>query len=189
MDEEIRLSGADHPHVQIPRLGELDAVWARRIVLAVVASLVVGLLGGIAAALLLGEGGMLSPARWGLVVGGAALLVSGIILSLTRVDDAPRNDLMDARARASKGLRTSVRRGAVPRDPGRREMQDYMAVEMVQYAWPILLTVPGMALVVWALFVPVPAVLVALLLVLVWAVVRVNGTVVGRRYYKLRGLL
>jgi hypothetical protein len=30
---------------------------------------------------------------------------------------------------------------------------------------------------------------VALLLVLVWAVVRVNGTVVGRRYYKLRGLL
>ena len=34
MDEEIRLSGADHPHVQIPRLGELDAVWARRIVLA-----------------------------------------------------------------------------------------------------------------------------------------------------------
>ena len=34
MDEEIRLSGADHPHVQIPRLGELDAIWARRIVLA-----------------------------------------------------------------------------------------------------------------------------------------------------------
>ena len=46
-----------------------------------------------------------------------------------------------------------------------------------------------MALVVWALFVPVPAVLVALLLVLVWAAVRVNGTVVGRRYYQLRGLL
>ena len=189
MDEEIRLSGADHPHVQIPRLGELDAVWARRIVLAVVASLVVGLLGGIAAALLLGERGLLSPVQWGLVVGGAALLVSGIILSLTRADDAPRNDLMDARARASTGLRTSVRRGAVPRDPVLREMQDYMAVEMVQYAWPILLTVPGMALVVWALFVPVPAVLVALLLVLVWAAVRVNGTVVGRRYYQLRGLL
>ena len=189
MDEEIRLSGADHPHVQIPRLGELDAIWARRIVLALVASLVVGLLGGIAAALLLGGRGLLSPAQWGLVVGGAALLLSGIILSLTRADDAPRNDLMDARARASKGLRTSVRRGAVPRDPVLREMQDYMAVEMVQYAWPILLTVPGMALVVWALFVPVPAVLVALLLVLVWAVVRVNGTVVGRRYYQLRGLL
>ena len=145
MDEEIRLSGADHPHVQIPRLGELDAVWARRIVLAVVASLVVGLLGGIAAALLLGERGLLSPVQWGLVVGGAALLVSGIILSLTRADDAPRNDLMDARARASKGLRTSVRRTAVPQDPALREMQDYMAVEMVQYAWPILLTVPGMA--------------------------------------------
>ncbi|GAA1772242.1 hypothetical protein [Kocuria aegyptia] len=189
MDEEIRLSGADHPHVPIPRLGELDAIWARRIVLAVVASLVVGLLGGIAAALLLGGGGRLGPAQWGLMIGGAALLLSGIILSLTRADDAPRNDLMDARARASKGLRTSVRRGAVPQDPVLREMQDYMAVEMVQYAWPILLAVPGMALVVWAIFVPVPAVLVALLLVLVWAAIRVNGTVVGRRYYKLRGLL
>ena len=78
MDEEIRLSGADHPHVQIPRLGELDAVWARRIVLAVVASLVVGLLGGIAAGLLLGERGLLSPVQWGLVVGGAALLLKGL---------------------------------------------------------------------------------------------------------------
>lgn len=189
MDEEIRLSGAEHPHVQIPRLGELDAVWVRRVVLAAVLSLVVGLLGGIAAALLLGEDGRLGPAQWGLLAGGAALLVSGIVLSLTRADDAPRNDLMEARARAAKGLRTSVRRAAIPQDPVLREMQDYMAVEMVQYAWPILLAVPGMALVVWAIFVPVPIVVLALLLVLVWAVVRVNGTVVGRRYYRLRGLL
>ncbi|MEX5301682.1 hypothetical protein [Kocuria sabuli] len=189
MDEEIRLSGAEHPHVQIPRLGELDAVWVRRVVLAAVLSLVVGLLGGIAAALLLGDDGRLGPAQWGLVAGGAALLVSGIVLSLTRADDAPRNDLMEARARAAKGLRMSVRRAAIPQDPVLREMQDYMAVEMVQYAWPILLAVPGMALVVWAIFVPVPIVVLALLLVLVWAVVRVNGTVVGRRYYRLRGLL
>lgn len=189
MDEEIRLSGAEHPHVQIPRLGELDAVWVRRVVLAAVLSLVVGLLGGIAAALLLGDDGRLGPAQWGLVAGGAALLVSGLVLSLTRADDAPRNDLMEARARAAKGLRMSVRRAAIPQDPVLREMQDYMAVEMVQYAWPILLAVPGMALVVWAIFVPVPIVVLALLLVLVWAVVRVNGTVVGRRYYRLRGLL
>lgn len=188
MDEEIRLSGAEHPHVQIPRLGELDAIWIRRIVLAAVLSLVLGLLAGIGAALLLGEEELLSPAGWGLTAGGAALLLSGIVLSLTRADDAPRNDLMDARARASKGLRTSVRRGSVPRDPALREMQDYMAVEMVQYAWPILLAVPGMVLVIGAFFVPLPAVVVALLLVLAWAVVRVNGTVVGRRYYRLRGL-
>jgi hypothetical protein len=81
-----------------------------------------------------------------------------------------------------------VRRGAIPQDPALREMQDYMAVEMVQYAWPILLTVPGMALVVAAFFVPVPAVVVALLFVVVWAAVRINGSVVGRRYYRLRGL-
>ncbi|MUN61997.1 hypothetical protein GMA12_02360 [Kocuria sediminis] len=189
MDEEIRLSGADHPHVQIPRLGELDAIWVRRIVLAALFSLVVGLLAGIAAALLLGADGTLGPAQWGLMAGGAALLLSGIVLSLTRADDAPRNDLMDARARASRGLRMSVRREAIPQDPVLREMQDYMAVEMVQYAWPIALAVPGMALVVWAIFVPAPVVVVALLLVLVWAVIRVNGTVVGRRYYGLRGLL
>lgn len=188
MNEEIRLSGADHPHVQIPRLGELDAVWVRRTVLAAVLSLVAGLLAGIVAALFLGPQGLLTPARWGLLAGGAALLLSGIVLSLTRVDSAPRNDLMDARARASKGLRTSVRRGAIPRDPALREMQDYMAVEMVQYAWPILLAVPGMSLVVWVIFVPLPAVVVALLLVLVWAVIRVNGTVVARRYYTLRDL-
>ena len=188
MDEEIRLSGADHPHVQIPRLGELDSIWARRIVLAAVLSLVAGLVAGIVAALVLGEGGLLSPAQWGLTVGGAALLLAGLVLSLTRADDAPRNDLMDARSRASKGLRTSVRRDAIPQDPALREMQDYMAVEMVQYAWPILLTVPGMALVVAAFFVPVPAVVVALLFVLVWAAVRINGSVVGRRYYRLRGL-
>ena len=30
---------------------------------------------------------------------------------------------------------------------------------------------------------------VTTLVVLVWAAVRVNGTVVGRRYYQLRGLL
>jgi len=143
---------------------------------------------GTVAALALGEGGRLSPARGGLVVGGAVLLLAGIVVSLTRADDAPRNDLMDARARASKGLRDSVRRGAVPQDPVLREMQDYMAVEMVQYAWPILLTVPGMALVVAALFVLTPAVVVALLFVAGWAVVRVNGTVVARRYYRLRGL-
>lgn len=188
MDDEIRLGGADHPHVEIPRLGVLDAIWARRIVLAAVLSLVLGLLGGIVAAWLVDEGGILSPAQWGLTAGGAALLLCGIVLSLTRADDAPRNDLMDARSRASKGLRASVRRGAVPQDPALREMQDYMAVEMVQYAWPILLAVPGMALVVWAIFVPVPAVVVSLLLVGVWAVIRVNGTVVGRRYYRLRGL-
>ena len=189
MDDEIRLSGAEHPHVQIPRLGELDAIWARRIVLAALISLVVGLVGGTAAALFLDADGRLGPAGWGLVAGGAALLLSGLALSLTRADDAPRNDLMDARARAGKGLRRSVRRGAVPQDPALREMQDYMAVERVQYAWPILLAVPGMALVVWAVFVPAPVVVVALLFVLVWAVVRVNGTVVGRRYYRLRGLL
>ncbi|MFI7480861.1 hypothetical protein ACH9EU_00430 [Kocuria sp. M1R5S2] len=188
MDEEIRLSGADHPHVPIPRLGELDAIWIRRTVLTAVAGLVVGLLAGIAAALLLDEGGRLSPAEWGLTAGGAALLLGGVVLSLTRADDAPRNDLMDARARAAKGLRMSVRRATVPQDPALREMQDYMAVEMVQYVWPILLSVPGMVLVVWAIFVPFPAVVVALVLVAVWAVVRVNGTVVGRRYYRLRGL-
>ena len=189
MDEEIRLGGAEHPHVQIPRLGELDAIWARRVVVAAVLSLVLGLVVGIAAVWLLGEDGPLSPAQWGTAAGGAALVVSGLVLSLTRADDAPRNDLMDARARAAKGLRTSVRRGAVPQDPALREMQDYMAVEMVQYAWPILLAVPGMVLVVGALFVPVPVVVVTLLLVVVWAVVRVNGTVVGRRYYRLRDLL
>ena len=111
-----------------------------------------------------------------------------MVLSLTRADRAPRNDLMDARSRAAKGLRTSVRRAAVPQDPVLREMQDYMAVEMVQYAWPIVLAVPGMALVLWGIFVPLPSVVVVLALVVVWAAVRVNGTVVGRRYYRLRGL-
>jgi hypothetical protein len=188
MDDEIRLSGADHPHVQIPRLRELDAIWVRRVVVAAVLSLVLGLLGGIAAALLVDSTGSMSPARWGTTVGGAALLVSGIVLSLTRADDAPRNDLMDARSRAAKGLRSSVRRGTVPEDPALREMQDYMAVEMVQYAWPILLAVPGMILVVSAIFVPALAVVAALALVALWAVIRINGTVVGRRYYRLRGL-
>jgi len=49
--------------------------------------------------------------------------------------------------------------------------------------------VPGMALMVWVIFVPAPVVVATLLFVAVWAVVRVNGTVVGRRYYRLRDLL
>lgn len=189
MEKNIRLGGADHRHVQIPRLGELDAIWARRIVLAGLLCLVIGLAGGIAAAFLVGEGGALSPAHWGLTVGGAGLLLAGVVLSLTRADDAPRNDQMDPRHRAAKGLRASVRRGEIPQDAVAREMQDYMAVEMVQYAWPIVLAVPGMALVVAVFFVPAPLVVVALVFVLVWAVIRINGTVVGRRYYKLRDLL
>ncbi|PLC12025.1 hypothetical protein AUQ48_07015 [Kocuria flava] len=189
MDEQIRLSGADHPHVPIPRLRELDAIWTKRVVVAAVLSLVVGLVAGIAAAWLVGEDAAgLGPAQWGLTAAGAGLVVSGVVLSLTRADRAPRNDLMDARSRAARGLRTSVRRAAVPQDPVLREMQDYMAVEMVQYAWPIVLAVPGMALVLWGIFVPLPSVVVVLALVVVWAAVRVNGTVVGRRYYRLRGL-
>lgn len=63
-----------------------------------------------------------------------------------------------------------------------------MAVEMVQYIWPILLAVPGMVLVLWVVFVPAPVVILALLLVAVWTAERLNGTMTGRRYHRLRGL-
>ena len=186
--EEARLGGADRPHGQIPALRELDAAWTRRVVVAAVVCLVAGLVAGVVAALVLPEDTLFSPAQWGLLVAGTALLVSGIIVSLKRIDDAPRNEQMDPRHRAAKGLRASVRAGQVPEDPAARRMQDYMAVEMVQYMWPILLAVPGMVLVLWVIFVPAPVVILALILVAVWAVVRINGTVTARRYYRLRGL-
>jgi hypothetical protein len=186
--EQIHLSGADRPHGQIPPLRELDAVWARRIVLAAVVSVVAGLAAGVLAATVLPETGRISPTGWGLAVAGAALVLGGVILALRRVDEAPRNLQMDPRHRAAKGLRASVRKGQVPEDPTTRRMQDHMAVEMVQYIWPILLAVPGMVLMLWVIFVPAPVVILALLLVLVWTAVRINGTIAGRRYYRLREL-
>lgn len=186
--ENVRLDGADQPHVPIPRLRELDRTWAKRLAVAGALSLVVGLLAGIVAAWWAGENTMLSPAQWGLTTGGAALLLSGVILSLTRADSAPRNVQMDPRHRASKGLRATVREQTVPEDPTTRARQDYMAVEMVQYVWPILLAVPGMVLVLWAIFVPAPVVVFSLILISVWAAVRINGSVVARRYYRMRNL-
>lgn len=186
--EEVRLSGADRPQRPIPELHALDAAWTRRVAVAGTVCLVTGLLAGVVAARVLPDGGLFGPVQWGLAVAGAALVLSGIVLSLRRVDDAPRNVQMDPRHRAAKGLRASVRAGHAPEDPAARRMQDYMAVEMVQYIWPILLAVPGMVLVLWVIFVPAPVVILALILVAVWAVVRINGTMTARRYYRLRGL-
>lgn len=185
--EEIHLSGADRPQGPIPPLHALDAAWTRRIVVAGMTCLVAGLAAGVLAATVLPETGRLGPIEWGLAVAGAALVLSGIAVALRRVDDAPRNLQMDPRHRAAKGLRASVRKGQVPEDPTTRRLQDYMAVEMVQYIWPILLAVPGMVLVLWVIFIPAPVVILALILVAVWTGVRINGTVTGRRYYRLRG--
>jgi hypothetical protein len=186
--EQIRLSGADRPHGPIPPLRTLDAAWTRRILVASLVCLLAGLAAGVLAATVLPDTGRIGPTGWGLAVAGAALVLSGIIVALRRVDDAPRDLQMDPRHRAAKGLRASVRKGQVPEDPTTRQMQDYMAVEMVQYIWPILLAVPGMVLVLWVIFVPAPVVILALLLVAVWVGVRINGTMTGRRYYRLRGL-
>lgn len=186
--EQIRLSGADRPHGPIPSLRALDAAWTRRIVAAATVCLVAGLAAGALAATVLPDTGRIGPTGWGLAVTGAGLVLGGIIMALRRVDDAPRNLQMDPRHRAAKGVRASVRKGQIPEDPTTRRLQDYMAVEMVQYIWPILLTVPGMVLVLWVIFVPAPVVILALLLVAVWTAVRVNGTIVGRRYYRLCGL-
>ena len=61
-----------------------------------------------------------------------------------------------------------------------------MAVEMVQYGWPMIPALVGMILVLIALWTVAPAVVIALLLVAVWAAIRINGTTTARKYYRLR---
>ncbi|WP_016996219.1 hypothetical protein [Kocuria atrinae] len=186
MAQEYRLTGADRPNVPIPSLAWVDKVWKRR--LAVVGA--VALIAGIAGVLfndLLDRTGLFDTAwQWPVLLAGAVASLGGVILSFMRVDQVPRVGMMEERSAGSKGVRASARTGRLPRDSAHLRVQDYMAVEMVQYGWPMIPALVGMILVLIALWTVAPAVVVALLLVAVWAAIRINGTATARKYYRLR---
>lgn len=186
MPQEYRLTGADRPNVPIPSLAWVDRAWKRRVGLVGVLAVVAGALGVIFAGRL--QAGHLfdSAWHWPVLFAGAAACLGGVILAFMRVDEVPRVGMMEERSTAAKGVRGSVRSGTLPSEPAYLRVQDYMAVEMVQYAWPMLPALVGMILVLVALWTVAPAVVAALLLVAVWALIRLNGTVTARKYYRMR---
>lgn len=186
MPEQYRLTGADRPNVPIPSLQWMDKTWKKRLLVVGVLSLAAGLAG----ALFAGDLNQVLPLqgawKWPILAAGAASSLGGVILSFVRVDHVPRVGMMEERSSGSKGVRRSVRTGCLPGDVAYLRVQDYMAVEMVQYAWPMIPALVGMILVISALWTAAPAVVVALLLVAVWAIMRISATITARKYYRLR---
>lgn len=186
MTQAYRLTGADRPNVPIPSLAWVDKVWKRRLAVVAVVALSAGIVGIVAGDRLNQTGILHSAWQWPVLLAGAAASLGGVILSLMRVDQVPRVGMMEERSVGSKGVRASARTGRLPQDTAHLRVQDYMAVEMVQYGWPMIPALVGMILVLIALWTVAPAVVIALLLVAVWAAIRINGTTTARKYYRLR---
>lgn len=187
MPQEYRLTGADRPNVPIPSLAWVDRAWRRRVGVVALLALLAGVVGFVfGERLQLATHFFDSAWKWPVLFAGAVACLGGVILAFVRVDEVPRVGMMEERSTAAKGLRGSVRSGTLPSDPAYLRIQDYMAVEMVQYAWPMLPALVGMILVLIALWTVAPAVVIALLLVVVWALIRFNGTATARRYYRMR---
>lgn len=186
MPQEYRLTGADRPNVPLPSLAWIDKVWKRRLAVVGVVALAAAVVGMVFGDQLGPTGIFDSAWQWPVLLAGAVASLGGVILSFMRVDDVPRVGMMEERATGSKGVRASARTGRVPQDTPHLRVQDYMAVEMVQYGWPMIPALVGMILVIIALWTVAPAVVVALLLVAAWAAIRINGTVTARKYYRLR---
>ena len=186
MAQEYRLTGADRPNVPIPSLKWVDKVWKRRLAVVGVVTLIAAIVGVLFNDQLARTGLFDSAWQWPVLLAGAAASLGGVLLSFMRVDQVPRVGMMEERATGSKGVRASARTGNLPRDTAHLRVQDYMAVEMVQYGWPMIPALVGMILILIALWTVVPAVVIALLLVAVWAAIRINGTATARKYYQLR---
>lgn len=186
MAQEYRLTGADRPNVPIPSLEWVDRVWKRRLVAVGAVALIAGIAGVLFNDQLDRTGLFDSAWQWPVLLAGAAASLGGVILSFMRVDRVPRVGMMEERSVGSKGVRASARTGRLPQDSAHLRVQDYMAVEMIQYGWPMIPALVGMILILVALWTVAPAVVVALLLVAVWAAIRINGTATARKYYRLR---
>lgn len=186
MPQEYRLTGADRPNVPLPSLAWIDKVWKRRLAIVGIAALAAAIAGMVLGDELDRTEIFDSAWQWPVLLAGAVASLGGVVLSFMRVDEVPRVGMMEERATGSKGVRASARTGRLPQDTAHVRVQDYMAVEMVQYGWPMIPALVGMILVIIALWTVAPAVVVALLLVAVWAGIRINGTATGRKYYRLR---
>ena len=186
MAQEYRLTGADRPNGPIPSLEWVDKVWKRRLAVVGIVALVAGVVGVLFNEQLNRTEIFDTAWQWPVLLVGAVASLGGVILSFMRVDEVPRVGMMEERSTGSKGVRASARTGRLPQDSAHLRVQDYMAVEMVQYGWPMIPALVGMILVLIALWTVAPAVVVALLLVAVWAAIRFNGTATARKYYRLR---
>lgn len=185
--QEYRLTGADRPNVPIPSLEWVDRVWRNRM-------LVIAVLMGLAAIAGISYGQRLTQVlgawdahvSWASLLPGVVALLAAVVTAMKRVDQVPRVGMMEERSTSAKGVRASVKTEQLPSNLQMLRVQDYMAVEMVQYAWPMLPALVGMVLVLIALWTVTPAVVIALILVAVWAGIRLNSTLIARRYYRLR---